>query len=150
LNMNGFATISAVALPGVPSLAMALAVTLAFAGLGHLVRGVTFSGAVAGGIICFVLYVRAGKGAFFSLVSVFILTWVATRAGYRRKQISGTAENRGGRTAGQVLANLAVAACCAAAFAVTTSAAFLNAIAGALSEAAADTVSSEFGQARRE
>jgi len=129
---------------------MALAVTLAFTGLARWVRGVTFSGAIAGAVICFLLYAGAGPGAFFALVSVFALTWITTRMGYRRKQRLGTAENREGRTAAQVLANLAVSAGCAALFASTGRIAFLFAIAGALSEAAADTVSSELGQARSE
>jgi len=128
----------------------ALAVTVAFTGLARWVRGVTFPGAIAGGVICFLLYGCAGPGAFFALVSVFVLTWITTRMGYRRKQKLGTAENREGRTAAQVLANLAVSAGCAALFAATGRVVFLMAIAAALSEAAADTVSSELGQARNE
>ena len=84
------------------------------------------------------------------MVSVFALTWITTRMGYRRKQRLGTAENREGRTAAQVLANLAASAVCAAIFAATGRIFFLLAIAAALSEAAADTVSSELGQARNE
>ncbi len=128
----------------------ALAVTVAFTGLARWVRGVTFSGAMAGAVVCFLLYAGAGPGAFFALVSVFVLTWITTRMGYRRKQRLGTAENREGRTAAQVLANLAVSAGCAALFAATGRIVFLLAIAAALSEAAADTVSSELGQARNE
>ena len=128
----------------------ALAVTLVFTGLARWVRGVTFPGAMAGAVICFLLYSCAGPGVFFALVSVFALTWITTRMGYRRKQRLGTAENREGRTATQVLANLAVSAGCAALFAATARNVFLVAIAAALSEAAADTVSSELGQARNE
>jgi uncharacterized protein (TIGR00297 family) len=83
-----------------------------------------------------------------ALVSVFALTWISTRFGYRRKEKLGTAEKRDGRTALQVLANLAVAASCAGLSALTGKAAFLLALSAALSEAAADTVSSELGQAR--
>ena len=128
---------------------MALAVTLVFAGLGRWVRGVSFSGAVAGAIICFVLYGGAGPGAFAALVSVAALAWFTTRLGYQQKQTLGTAERREGRTASQVLANLTVAAACAAIYAVfNREGIFLLAMAAALSEAAADTVSSELGQAR--
>ena len=126
----------------------ALVVTVVFAGLARRVRGVTFGGAVAGAVVCFLLYWGAGFGAFVALVSVFVLTWVSTRFGYRRKETLGTAERRDGRTALQVLANLAVAASCAALSALTGKAVFLLAISAALSEAAADTVSSELGQAR--
>ena len=126
---------------------VAAAVTLAFTVLGRLVRGVSVSGAVAGAVICFVLFVGAGPGAFVALVSVFVLTWISTHLGYGRKQTLGTAQNREGRSASQVLANLAISAACAALFAITRNAAFLLATAAALSEAAADTVSSELGQA---
>jgi uncharacterized protein (TIGR00297 family) len=135
--------------PSGRQLCMALAVTLAFAGLARLVRGVTFSGAVAGAVICFVLYAGAGPGAFAALVSVFVLAWFTTRLGYQQKQKLGTAERREGRTASQVLANLSVAAACAAIYATfNRNGIFLLAMAAALSEAAADTVSSELGQVR--
>lgn len=128
-------------------LGAATVVTLAFTALARFVRGVSVSGAIAGAVICFVLFVGAGPGAFVALVSVFILTWISTRLGYGRKQKLGTAQNREGRTASQVLANLSISAACAACFALTGNAAFLVATAAALSEAAADTVSSELGQA---
>jgi uncharacterized protein (TIGR00297 family) len=136
-------------MPSGRQLWMALAVTLAFAGLARRVRGVTFSGAVAGAVVCFVLYAGAGPGAFAALVSVFVLAWFTTRLGYQQKQKLGTAERREGRTAAQVLANLSVAAACAAVYAAfNRNGIFLLAMAAALSEAAADTVSSELGQVR--
>jgi uncharacterized protein (TIGR00297 family) len=127
----------------------AIIVTVVFASLARWVRGVSFGGAIAGAAVCFLLYVGAGFGAFVALVSVFALTWISTRFGYRRKERLGTAEKLDGRTALQVLANLAVAASCAGLSAVTAGkAVFLLAVSAALSEAAADTVSSELGQAR--
>jgi uncharacterized protein (TIGR00297 family) len=129
------------------TLGAAVLVTLLFTGLARLVRGVSYSGAIAGALVCFVLLASAGPGAFIALVSVFILTWISTRLGYGRKQNLGTAQNREGRTASQVLANLSVSVVCAALFAITGNAAFLVATGAALSEAAADTVSSELGQA---
>jgi uncharacterized protein (TIGR00297 family) len=128
----------------------AVLVTLAFAVLARWLRGVSFSGSIAGAVVCFVLYTAAGPGAFAALVSVFVLTWIATRFGYRRKQKLGTAESREGRTATQVLANLATAAVFAGAAALSGKAVLLLATAAALSEAAADTVSSELGQAHSE
>jgi uncharacterized protein (TIGR00297 family) len=124
-----------------------LAVTVAFAGVGHLVRGVSRTGAIAGGFVCFVLFVCAGPGAFAALFSLFAVTWLATRMGRARKLRLGTAEHGEGRTASQVLANLGIATLCAAMFAWTGSPYFLLAMAAALAEAAADTVSSECGQA---
>jgi uncharacterized protein (TIGR00297 family) len=131
----------------VRALGVATVVTLAFTALARFVRGVSVSGAVAGAVICFVLFASAGPGAFVALVSVFILTWISTRLGYGRKQKLGTAQSREGRTASQVLANLSISAACAAGFAISGNAVFLVATAAALSEAAADTVSSELGQA---
>ena len=127
--------------------ATALVITLAFAVLARAMRGVTTSGAVAGAGVCFLLYIGAGPGAFAALVLVFALAWASTRIGYRRKQKLGTAERREGRRASQVLANLGVAAVCSALYATRPNPAFLLAMAAALSEAAADTVSSELGQA---
>ena len=127
------------------------AVTLAFSALARWIRGVSPSGAIAGAIVCFLLYAGAGPGAFAGLVSVFALAWITTRLGYQRKQKLGTAEKQDGRTASQVLANLGVAASCAALYAASHGKAiFLLATAAALSEAAADTVSSELGQASSE
>ena len=127
------------------------AVTVAFSVLARWIRGVSPSGALAGGVVCFLLYAGAGLGAFAALVSVFALAWITTRVGYQRKQKLGTAEKQDGRTVSQVLANLGVAASCATLYAASHGKAILLlATAAALSEAAADTVSSELGQASSE
>jgi len=130
-------------------LAVAAAVTLAFALLARALRGVTGAGAVAGGCACFALFAGAGPGTFATLAALFLMTWVSTRLGYRRKQELGLAERREGRNAGQVLANLAVAALGALLFAATGNRAWLVAAIAALAEAATDTVASEIGQSRR-
>jgi uncharacterized protein (TIGR00297 family) len=127
--------------------------TLIFAALARWARGVTNAGALAGAVCCFILYVGGGPGAFAALITVFVLAWTTTRLGYQRKQKLGIAERREGRTAFQVVANLGVATGCAAIFAFGRSQfphskiVFLLAMSAALSEAAADTVSSEVGQA---
>jgi uncharacterized protein (TIGR00297 family) len=127
---------------------IAVLVTLLFAGVARLLRGVTTSGAVAGAAVCFVLYSCCGGGAFAVLVSVFVLTWGATRLGYQRKQRLGVAERGSGRKASQVLANLAMSGLCAAIYFYTQRTGFLAGVVAALAEAAADTVSSEIGQVR--
>src|SRR5258708_4162612 len=99
-------------------------------------------------MVSFLLYACAGPGAFVALVSVFVLSWITTRFGYQQKQRLGPAESREGRPAAQFLANLSVAAFSAVLPSPLRDPAFLIAAAAALSEAAADTVSSEFGQAR--
>ena len=127
-------------------LALAGAVTVCFALLAWAVRGVSRSGAVAGGLACFALFAGAGPGAFATLAALFAATWMSTRLGYRRKQELGLAERREGRNAGQVLANLAVAAGGALAFGASGKTAWLVAVVAALGEAATDTVASEVGQ----
>ena len=129
-------------------LAIAGAVTLGFALLARVLRGVDRSGMFAGGAACFLLFAGAGPSAFAVLASLFLLTWVATRFGYRRKQDLGVAERGDGRDAWQVLANLAVASLGSVAFGVTGNHAWLFAAAAALAEAATDTVASEIGQTR--
>lgn len=125
-------------------------VSLGFAAVARWLRGVSLSGAVAGTGVCFVIYVTAGPEAVGALAIVFALTWASTRFGYSRKKRLGTAEKLQGRSAAQVLANLSVAAGCFVLSAVSRSPIFLVGAVAAFSEAAADTVSSEIGQARGE
>src|SRR3982074_3468306 len=129
-------------------LAIAAAVTLGFAVLAHALRGVNRSGAVAGGVACFLLFAGAGPAAFATLAALFLMTWVATRLGYRRKLALGLAEHREGRNSWQVLANLAVAALGSVVFCATGNRLWLIAAVAALAEAATDTVASEIGQYR--
>ena len=124
-------------------------VTVGFALLARTLRGVNRSGAFAGGLACFLLFAGAGPAAFVSLAALFVMTWVSTRLGYHRKFTLGLAEQRDGRTAWQVLANLAIAAFGSVVFSVTGNRAWLVAMLAALSEAATDTVASEIGQFRR-
>jgi uncharacterized protein (TIGR00297 family) len=129
-------------------LAIAAAVTLGFAVVARTMRGVNRSGAVAGGLACFLLFAGAGPAAFATLAALFLMTWGATRLGYRHKLALGLAERREGRNAWQVLANLAVAAIGSAVFSATGNRAWLIAALAALAEAATDTVASEIGQYR--
>jgi uncharacterized protein (TIGR00297 family) len=122
--------------------------TLDFAILGRVVRGVTTGGAVAGAAVCFALLWVAGLAGFAGLLTVFVLTWIATRFGYKHTQRLGTAEARTGRNSIQVLANLGMSAGCAILYSTLwPDRRLLVALAAALAEAAADTVSSEMGQA---
>lgn len=126
----------------------ALAVTIAFGVLAKLLHAVDMRGAVAGVILTWVLFVSAGPGAFAAVAAVFVLAFLTTRLGYRHKQFLGTAERRGGRTGSQVLANLGAAAACGVGSILTRRPElWLLGLSAALAEAAADTVSSEYGQA---
>jgi uncharacterized protein (TIGR00297 family) len=97
--------------------------------------------------------------ALAPVVLVLLLVSIATRAGRKRKEALGLAENRTGRVASQVAANLGIAAIVSETLVqnwiasrpwlpVTREAPALLFAVGlaALSEAAADTVSSELGQ----
>jgi uncharacterized protein (TIGR00297 family) len=129
-------------------LAIAAGVTIGFAVLARVLRGVNRSGALAGGLACFLLFAGAGPAAFATLAALFLMTWVSTRLGYRRKLALGLAERREGRSAWQVLANLAMAALGSVVFSATGNRLWLVAAVGALAEAATDTVASEIGQCR--
>jgi uncharacterized protein (TIGR00297 family) len=124
-----------------------LAVTVVLGVIARASRSVDTLGSVVGSALTFLIYVTAGLRPFLGVVAVFGLAWITTRFGYSRKQRLGTAER--GRTASQVIANLIVAAACALLAAFTPwRQMFLMALTAALAEAAADTVSSEFGHAR--
>ncbi len=131
---------------GLPAAAV---VAIGFAVLARLMGAVTDGGALAGVLVAFVLMLAAGLAGFVPLATVFLLTVVTTRVGYARKQRLGVAERRRGRTASQILANLCVAALCAlpVLWLPRFSDVLLLAAMAALAEAAADTVSSELGQA---
>src|SRR5271157_3513428 len=117
-------------------LAIAAAVTLGFAVLARALRGVNRSGALAGGLACFLLFAGAGPAVFGALAALFVMTWVSTRLGYRRKLALGLAERQEGRNARQILANLAVAAAGSVVFSTTGNRVWLIAALAALAEAA--------------
>jgi uncharacterized protein (TIGR00297 family) len=127
-------------------LAVAAAVTVGFAWLARGLRGVNFSGALAGGVACLLLFVAAGPGAFAALAALFVMTWLSTRLGYRTKHQLSIAERREGRNGWQISANLGVAALAALAFGITGNRAWLTASVASLAEAATDTIASEIGQ----
>jgi len=130
--------------------------------IAYKVRSATAGAALAGmGITASMMFATASfpylpwKTALIPILVVLILSSLATRLGYKQKESLGTAENRAGRQASQVAANLGAAALVsnllvqswilergwihAAIFVLAPGAA-------ALAEAAADTVSSELGQ----
>ena len=122
----------------------ALLVTAAFGVFAYLLRGVTQSGALAGTLAAFVIYVGLGRGGFVTLVAVFAITWLCTRVGSAKKHQLGLAEDVRGRNASQVLANLGAAAVFAAL--ASKNSWFGLASIAALAEAAADTAQSEIGE----
>jgi len=128
------------------SLLLCFVISVGFAALAFSFGAVNRSGAVAGAMVSFLLCAVGGFAALAALVAVFFLAWLTTKIGYQNKERIGAAEKIEGRDAFQILANLGVAAGCAILYAFEGKAIFLIAVAASLSEAAADTVSSEIGQ----
>jgi uncharacterized protein (TIGR00297 family) len=115
----------------------------------YLARGVDRSGAVCGWALGVALYAFSGWRGFSLLFLFFVLGTACTKIGYGKKAILGIAQEKGGRRgarnaiantgAGVLFAFLAIATPHHTLFALALTAAFAT--------AAADTVSSEIGQA---
>jgi uncharacterized protein (TIGR00297 family) len=129
----------------------ALLISLALAFLVWLARAATPLAAVAGGLFTAVLTLAPQPGGPFhsglpSLLTLFLLTWGATRFGRSKKQQLGVAEDQRGRNAAQVAANLGVAGLGAAAALTFPPSLFGLVVVAALAEATADTLASELGE----
>lgn len=139
-----------------PVLLQAAGISIAFGLAVRLARAATVPAAVTGALITACLYLRTPgwRTALFPLIAMLVLTLAATRIGRQRKEQLGTAEDKDGRRASQVAANLGAAALAAIPFTAAqlfspsahTAAVALAGISAALAEAAADTLSSELGQ----
>lgn len=116
-----------------------LLISLGFAALVWLLRAATLPAAGIGFLVCLALS-QLRHDALFALIVLFVLTFAATRFGRSKKEARNLAERRSGRRASQVVANLGVAALCGVL-------GWYGGCIAALAEAAADTVSSEVGQA---
>jgi uncharacterized protein (TIGR00297 family) len=131
-----------------PATQAALAISLALAVLVSLARAATPPGGLTGGIITAVLTLGASawyRSALPALLALFLLTWCGTRFGRGKKQRLGVAEDKRGRNAAQVAANLGVAGL-AAAIALTHGGSYTVMVIAALAEATADTLASELGE----
>ena len=146
-------------------------ISAAFSCLVLALRGATATGALCGGLICLILLHGTFSWQFTLLRSglaplalLFVLTFLATRAGRRFNVTGGLAERLQGRSSAQVIANLGVAGLSVSSlgFAFVMEAgvyrggsyyktwafpAMMIMCLSALVEATADTVSSEIGQA---
>jgi uncharacterized protein (TIGR00297 family) len=129
--------------------AIGAAVNAALAIAAYAARGVDRSGALCGWCLGVALYAFAGWRGFTLLLLFFVLGTASTKIGYGKKALLGIAQEKGGRRgaknaiantgAGVIFAFLAVA--------TPHHALFVLALAAAFATAAADTVSSEIGQA---
>jgi uncharacterized protein (TIGR00297 family) len=111
--------------------------------------GVRRSGAISGWFLGTLLYTFAGWRGFVVLLAFFLLGTATTKIGFAKKAALGVAQEAGGRRgASNVFANgTAGLAFAFLASATPYTALFLLALAAAFATAAADTVSSEIGQA---
>jgi uncharacterized protein (TIGR00297 family) len=154
-----------------PASAEGLAICAAFGLLVWLLRAATPFAAVVGFLLTACLYLgtvdQPNGGWFHTTLSpglaLFVLAFAATRFRRGQKEQIGLAESRRGRRASQVAANMGVAALAAIALPYYTrsnisygwfthgwtfiSPTLFTPLVTALAEAAADTVSSEIGQA---
>jgi uncharacterized protein (TIGR00297 family) len=129
--------------------------------------------AIAGGIACLFITTFSSipdnispfHSGLTPLILLFILTFTTTRIGRARKVAAGLAQSRKGRDSAQVIANLGIAALIGSPLGLQVSGWFIEVgytsreghilfvalfsvpMLAALAEAAADTVSSEIGQA---
>jgi uncharacterized protein (TIGR00297 family) len=129
----------------------ALAISLGLALLVWLARAATPLAALTGAVITAVLTLGLPplyRSALPALMALFVLTWAATRFGRGQKQRLGVAEDKRGRNAAQVAANLGVAGL-GAALALGHQLPgkwYAAVVVTALAEATADTLASELGE----
>lgn len=115
-------------------------------------RVVSTSGAIAGALLGFVILAFGGWPAYAILWTFFLLATVATKLGYRRKEMAGTAQQaKGRRDARHAVANCGVGAVIALVAARSFGPGHeigsipLFALAGAFAAALADTLGTELG-----
>lgn len=133
----------------------AIAIAGAFGVVVFWLRAATAGGAATGALVAATLYLwlPGWHTALWPLAVLLSLTLLATRFGRRAKEMLGVAEDRHGRTAAQVAANIGVAAVCGVPLTLVTifnmgpvARVWLIGMLAALGEATADTLSSELGQ----
>ena len=133
----------------------AAVISIGFAALVYALRAATLGAALTGALFTAALYLQTPgwRTSLWPLLTLFLLTYAATRFGRHHKEKLGTAEGKRGRRASQVAANLGVAVIAGipltawqrwSGFGGTSP--MLVASIAAMAEATADTVSSEIGQ----
>jgi uncharacterized protein (TIGR00297 family) len=130
---------------------IALGISLGLALLVFLARAATPLATATGGVISATLTLGLSPwyhSALPTLIALFVFTWVATRVGRAQKQRLGVAEDKRGRNAAQVAANLGVAglaATLALGHRLPGTWHAVVVVAG-MAEATADTLASELGE----
>ncbi|MBV8115219.1 MAG: DUF92 domain-containing protein [Silvibacterium sp.] len=137
------------------SVLTAYGIAAPFALLVWILRAATPAAALTGGLFTVILYLwtPGWRTMLWPLLALFLLTFAATRFGRHRKEMLGVAEEKRGRTASQVVANLGAAVIAAIPLrawrvwlGIYPGRVALIAAIAALGEATADTLSSELGE----
>jgi uncharacterized protein (TIGR00297 family) len=112
-------------------------------------QAMTAGAAIAGALLTLTIVAASGPKGLAMVSLLFLLTYPATCFRRGKKSALGLGEPHAGRRALQILANLGAATLCLTPLLLWQAArpALLMAALAALAEAAADTVSSEIGQA---
>jgi uncharacterized protein (TIGR00297 family) len=134
--------------PNSPGDWITLIIILTGAIVSAAVRKLTPQAAVTGAVLGWIIYKGGDPEGIVMLAAFFILGTAATSWGKRHKQsVQANAGHQSRRTTGQVFANAGVAALCGlgAILFPSQKSLFQLAIAGSLSSAMADTLSSELG-----
>jgi uncharacterized protein (TIGR00297 family) len=124
----------------------ALLVPGTFAALAYALGMVSRGGALGGFVVAAAIYAGLGPQGF-AVLALFVIGGSAlTRLGYRRKELSGAAQEHGGRRGTKnALANCGVAVACALLYAASPSEPIAAAFVASLGAAFADTAESEVG-----
>jgi len=141
-----------------PATFKGLAICAIFGVLVRMLRAATTPAAMTGFLLTGCLYLRTVDQpnggwlhtALLPGLALFVLAFAATRFRRSQKEQSGLAESRRGRRGSQIAANMGAAALAALALPhgwTSPEPALFAPLIAALAEAAADTVSSEIGQA---
>ena len=134
---------------GYPSEIQIVIGTIVICGLGlaaYKAKAIDATGALAGGVISFVVFLAGGYSWLLVIVAFFAISSLLTRFRYDYKKRLGSAQEKGGvRSWPNTLANGLVAGFAALAEIVTHQDIFIIGFMGAIAAAMSDTVATEIG-----
>jgi len=109
-------------------------------------KAIDVSGAIAGAVICFIVFLAGGFPWLSVIVAFFVISSILTRYHYDYKKKLGSAQEKGGvRSWPNTLANGSIAGIAAVAEILTHQDIFIVAFLGSVAAAMSDTVATEIG-----